>query len=139
MKNKGVTLVEVMISLVVLLIVFMGLVQASLVSIQSNMRNVIRDEAVRITSDRMTRLRTIDFADDLLADTDGDFVEDDLDPDTADDQPVVSRQIRSATVDFTINRSIANIDDDYKQISLRTSWEWQGETFSHTIAAVRGR
>jgi prepilin-type N-terminal cleavage/methylation domain-containing protein len=55
--QKGVTLVEVMIALVILLIVFIGLIQASLLTIQSNVRNLARDEAVRITADQMDMLR----------------------------------------------------------------------------------
>jgi prepilin-type N-terminal cleavage/methylation domain-containing protein len=56
-NQKGVTLVEVLISLVILLIVFMGLIQASLVSINSNLRNEMRDEAVRLASEYMSMAR----------------------------------------------------------------------------------
>ncbi len=50
--SRGVSLVEVMISLVILLIVSMGLIQASLLSVDVNIRNELRDEAVRIASER---------------------------------------------------------------------------------------
>src|SRR5512143_830774 len=60
--SRGVTLVEVMISLVILLIVFMGLIQASLLSINHNMRNSVRDEAVRIAAESMSRLRSFNYA-----------------------------------------------------------------------------
>ena len=56
-NRKGVTLVEVLISLVILLIVFMGLIQASLVSVNTNMRNAIRDGAASLASEYMTRAR----------------------------------------------------------------------------------
>jgi len=58
LNKKGVTLVEVMISLVILLFVFMGLIQASLLSINSNLRNEIRDEAVRAAAGQMTIARS---------------------------------------------------------------------------------
>ena len=57
-NKKGVSLVEVMISLVILLIVSMGLLQASLLSIDSNVRNELRDEAVRIASESMAQRRS---------------------------------------------------------------------------------
>ena len=53
LDQKGVTIVEVMISLVILLIVFLGLIQASILSINQNLRNEVRDEAARIASEYM--------------------------------------------------------------------------------------
>ncbi len=61
MNNRGVTLVEVMISMVILMVVFMGLIQASLLSINHNMRNAIRDEAVRVAAESMSRLRSFNY------------------------------------------------------------------------------
>ena len=43
MTEAGFTLVEVMIALVVLLLVFLALMQTALVSIDSNMKNNLRD------------------------------------------------------------------------------------------------
>lgn len=57
MNTRGVTLVEVMISLVILLFVFMGLIQASLLSINSNMRNEIRDTASSLAAETMSRAK----------------------------------------------------------------------------------
>lgn len=49
MPNKeGMTLVEVLIAMVVLLLVSLALMQTALVSIDANMRNVLRDEAVSV-------------------------------------------------------------------------------------------
>jgi prepilin-type N-terminal cleavage/methylation domain-containing protein len=150
-NNKGVTLVEVMISLVILLIVFMGLIQASLLSMQSNMKNVLRDEAVRITADRMSILRSAVFTD---MDKNGSA-------DTADPlaysmiygatlnlatnpqtHPELRRTVRSATVDYTVGVSVCGVsclDADHKQMTVTTTWSWQGENFTHSIVATRGR
>ena len=57
LNSKGVTLVEVMISLVILLLVFMGLIQASIVSINSNMRNLVRDGATLVAAEYMSRAK----------------------------------------------------------------------------------
>lgn len=58
LNQEGVTLVEVMIALVILLIVFMGLIQASILSINYNLHNEIRDEATRIASEYMSAARS---------------------------------------------------------------------------------
>lgn len=61
-NNRGVTLVEVMISMVILLIVFMGLIQASLLTINHNMRNEVRDEAVRVGAASIALLRSFNYS-----------------------------------------------------------------------------
>jgi len=100
--NSGVTLVEVMISLVVLLIVFLGLIQASIVTIDHNLRNELRDEAVRTASDAMSRLRTTGFNDTLLNDTAGEVVV----AFPADDPPNPVRNFRNAAVTFSIDKQL---------------------------------
>jgi len=127
MGRNGVTLVEVLIALVVLLIVFMGLMQVSIVAIQGNMRNVLRDEAVRLTADRMNRLRSVSFDHADLTATAG------------TDDPVINRAVRAATVNFTVRRIIADIDANHKQVTLTTKWAWQGEDFTHSISTIRRR
>lgn len=73
-NRRGVSLVEVMIALVILLFVFMGLLQASLLSIDANASNVLRDEAVRLANDTISAVRisplrpTIDLNRDGTAD-----------------------------------------------------------------------
>ncbi|MEK6691226.1 MAG: type II secretion system protein [Nitrospirota bacterium] len=47
-KSQGLTLVEVLIAMVILLLVSLALMQTALVSIDANMRNVLRDEAVSV-------------------------------------------------------------------------------------------
>lgn len=131
-NNKGVTLVEVMIALVILLIVFMGLIQASLLTMQSNMKNVLRDEAVRITSDRMSILRSAPFGD-INKDT------------TTDTYPLnftanTNRNVRNvANHPFNVAINVVTVGADNKQMTVTTTWSWQGENFTHSIVATRGR
>lgn len=56
MKNSGpgFTLVEMMIALLIILVALFGLIQAALLSIDNNLRNLLRDEAVRISEQAMT-------------------------------------------------------------------------------------
>jgi type IV pilus assembly protein PilV len=60
-NNRGFTLVEVLVAMVIILVLFLGLVQAALLSIDSNLRNLLRDEAVRIAEQRINELRNIPF------------------------------------------------------------------------------
>lgn len=67
--QEGVTLVEVMISLVILLVVFVGLIQTSILSVEHNMRNSVRDGAVNEANETMTQLKSRDYSDPCLTDT----------------------------------------------------------------------
>ncbi len=60
-NRDGFTLVEMMIALVIALVIFLALMQTALVGIDSNLRNVLRDEAVSIADMRMNETRNMPF------------------------------------------------------------------------------
>ena len=135
LKNKGVTLVEVMISLTIMLIVFLGLIQTSIVSIQSNTKNFLRDEAVAITSDELSRLRGANF--------------DDMNGDAAIDASPLNFTLPVAQTTrnyknippftFGVAVNVIALDPNNKQMTVTTTWQWQGEGFQHQIVTTRQR
>lgn len=121
--NKGVSLVEVMIALVVLLIVFMGLLQAALLSIDHNLRNELRDEATRIAVEEATRVRGLLFS--TLA--------------TAA-PAVATRNFRSLSQGYTVTRTVTSPDADTKEILVNVAYSYRGENFSYDFRTlVRNR
>lgn len=134
-KDRGFTLIEVMIALVVMLFVFLALLQTALLSIDSNMRNVLRDEAVRIAEGRMNEARNLSF-DSLASDTA---------PLPANSCPngfptegvPVERQFRNiASFDFCTNMTVDDLDPNNKQITITVGWIWKGEDYTHTISTI---
>ena len=75
LNKTGLTLVEVMIALVVLLFVSLALMQTALVSISANTRNSVRDAVASVAEARLNQARDIPLAN-LVADT-ADTVTDD--------------------------------------------------------------
>lgn len=138
-NNRGVTLVEVLIALTILLIVFIGLIQAAFLTINQNMRNILRDEAVQITSEQVALLRGASF--------------DDMNRDGATDAATltalnfnnawfpntINRQFKAATVAFAINRNIITLNADNKQLTVTTTWTWQGDNYQHQVLTTRRR
>jgi prepilin-type N-terminal cleavage/methylation domain-containing protein len=136
-QNKGVSLVEVMVALTVLLIVFLGMIQTSIVAIQANMKNVLRDEAVNITAGEMVKIRAAGF--------------DDLDENGSADAVPVYYFKRNQTKDFkgsvsvpfaeTIRSELLDPAGEQanKQVTITTTWSWQGENFQHQILTTRAR
>ena len=119
LNQKGVTLVEVLISLVITLVVFMGLIQASLLSIDSNLRNELRDAGVRIGSEYMARSRS-DNWNTLVSDT----------------PPPVTRTFRNRTQQFDLTRTVTVTDSNNKQIDITVSYMYRGETSTFRLNSV---
>jgi len=144
---KGVTLVEVMISLVILLLVSLALMQTALVSIDANMNNVLRDEAVNIAEQRMDEARSLPF--DFPSDPSNSLkslVDDDATHatlPTPNDCPStftlgtrVQRNFRNIIAkDFCTNRDVTDLGDA-RRVDIRVIWKWKGEDFSHSISTV---
>ena len=135
-NNKGVTLVEVMISLVIFLIVFMGLMQTALLSIDGNVRNVQRDEAITIANGELDDLRNVPF--------------DSLSVGTNCPTTPIRRDFRNIRKDYYICRIITNLDAvvNTRSIQVVIGWDHKNETaaqsptnkeFQHSITTVRRR
>ena len=127
--KKGLTLIEVMISLVVLLLVFLALLQTALVSIESNMTNVLRDEAVNIAEEKMNVERNAPFNNLVLGTT---------------VLPPEQRDIRNI-VDFTytVTRTVTELKtNNIRRVDIKVDWDWKDRTaanndaYSHTISAI---
>ncbi len=127
LNKRGFTLVEVMIALVVTLVVFLALMQTALVGIDSNMINVLRDEAVSIAGQRMNEARNTLF-DSLGAGT---------------TSGTVTRNIRNITnFSYTVTRIVTSLNTDNKQIDITIRWEWKDKTvangnpYIHSITTI---
>ena len=120
--RKGVSLVEVMIALVVLLLVFLALMQTALVSINANMNNVLRDEAVAIAEQTIIAARNTPFGS-LAATT----------------TTTETRNVRSISKTYTIVRTVTAQGVNNEQIGVAVSWDWKGESFNHNMSTIRMR
>jgi prepilin-type N-terminal cleavage/methylation domain-containing protein len=122
-NSRGVTLIEVMISLVILLIVFMGLIQASLLSINHNVRNEMRDEAVRVAAEYMSRTRSDVFSN--LAALPPGFRPFPANPPV--DPFIVTRNFRNIQHNYQVERQIESLDANTNRIAIRVSWWYPGD------------
>lgn len=151
LNKKGVTLVEVMIALVILLLVSLALMQTALVSINANMNNVLRDEAVSIAEQRLNEARNLPYAlivsDSTTIPTPNDcpttftvgpqFPLDTAVPGSFDSP--VKRSFRNIiNKDYCTNMTVTTLGaaGDARQVSIQVIWNWKGEAFSHTITTL---
>lgn len=137
-NKKGLTLIEVMVALVVLLIVFLGMMQAIAIAVNMNVKNQLRGEGVKVADERVNALKNLSFVNADLNDTGGNFINDD-DPNTNPVTNIITRSFRNFDVDFISTKRITDINTDNKRIELTVNWTWRNETFNHGVSLVLKR
>ncbi len=120
MNKSGMSLVEVLVAMTVLLVVALAMMQTALVGIDANVRNVSRDEAVSLAADRIDYFRNLP-----------DSVRTGLDNTT---EPVV-RHMRSATVEYTVYNTVTSVGDN-DSVQIRVEWTWKGEIYNATLSTI---
>jgi type II secretory pathway pseudopilin PulG len=120
------TLVEVLVSLVIVFIVFLGLSSSGLVVLNENIKNELRDEAVSVADSAVQDARRALF--DNLATLPADNV---------------LRQVRNANRPFTVTRTVASLDGDNKQVTIDVAWTRtegsQTRSYSHQVVTIARR
>jgi prepilin-type N-terminal cleavage/methylation domain-containing protein len=131
--SGGFTLVEVMVALLILLFVSVALMQTALVSIDSNMRNVLRDEAVRLAEKGVSDVRTTPFSALVVNTT------------TLGKADLKLRGFTGLSAAegkdfFTIKNTVVDLsNDNNKRVDVRVEWDWKGLAYNTTISTTRSR
>ena len=126
-NKTGFTLVEVMIALVISLVIGLALMQTAIVGIDSNMINVLRDEAVNIAERKVSDARNVPF--------------DSIVPDTS---TVVTSSMRNIiSYPYTVTQTVIQpTGSDVKVVTIEVKWDWKdktvanGNAYTHTITTV---
>lgn len=127
MLNKsGVTLVEMMIALVVLLFVSLALMQTTLVSIDSNMRNLLRNEAVSVAEQLIDDTRNTPYTDATMVDTAGVYT----------DRGAQNRSVRNVAMSYSRVRRIIDHGADNKEVRVTIGWTWKGTQYNYNFSTV---
>jgi len=126
-SEKGFSLVELLVAMVIMMIIMLGLLSSVISSIRANTGNVMREEALRLAEDELTRLRSLRFTstgvDSGLADTGW----------TTPANWTVN--MRAGTVTFSLSRQIAAIGggaNQLRRIDVAVGWDEVGGTTTQT-------
>jgi len=127
-NNKGMTIIETIISIGILIVVSFALMKTSILGMKTNMQNALRDEAVNIVEMRIDQLRNMPFptppaTNDLTATINA-----------LDTQ--VTRTFRGFTTTYTPTRTVTDLNADSKQITMSVSWVYSGQPFTHTVTTI---
>lgn len=128
-NEQGLSLLEVVVSLLIVFIVFLGLLEAGLLMFDFNIKNAIRDEGVRVTEMEMAEVRNTPFAALPVGST---------------ARPAVSRQVRGLTVTFSPTWDVTALSADNLQVAINVTWTRNAWTpsgrvlrnFSHQVTTI---
>jgi len=133
LNTRGMTLIEVMFALVLLLLTSLAMIKTGLLAIQTNMVNSLRDEAVSVAETRMNELKNEQFissATSTWLNTTG--------ASGAYDSTVY-RKIRAASsVPFKRTRIVEpiNTTPPAKQVSVIVEWTYRGQPYTHSVTSI---
>jgi len=117
------TLVEVLVSLVIVFIIFLGLSGSGLVVLNENIKNEMRDEAVSVADSAMQTARRTIFNDLVSLPADS-----------------VPRLVRNVNRPFTVTRTVTNLDMDTRQVTINVGWTRtennQLHSYSHQVSTI---
>jgi hypothetical protein len=100
----------------------MAVLHALGLSVEHNMKNIIMDEAVRISEQRMNELRNMPVTS-LISST----------PST---QLTVARNFRNTSINFTVNWMVENLSADSRTIQVLVQWRWKFIDHQHTATSI---
>lgn len=120
-NQKGVSIIELLVSMLLVSIIFTALLQISIMSTSRNMENALRDEAVAVAEMRMNEARNTPFAA-LVSDA---------------ASVAVTRNFRGVK-DFPFSTRLTRVDltTTSAQVNMVVTWTYKGRSYTHSISTV---
>lgn len=119
-KNNGFTLLELLVSLVILSIGMLGLLQAVTSAINHNMGTQLRDAAVRLADEKMAVEKSKTF--NAIS--------------TTTKREVVKLDIVNGFKNYSVVKSGSSISSSTTSVQLVVSWKYKGKRFEHVISSL---
>lgn len=123
-KQGGFTLIEVLVSIIILMVAMLGLFQSVNLALDKNLENQLRQKAVAVAEQQLNNLKGRSFSN-ITGNTSG-FV------------PVA---IGSVFKNISVQRQIVDLavtNSKTKQVSIRVWWNYRGRPYEHQTASGIG-
>jgi len=119
-RINGFTLVEFLVSIVILSVGLLGLLQAINYSIGHSMNTRLRDEAVMLADERMATEKSKKF----------DAIQ------TTTESQVVKLAVANGFKNYSVVKSAIDVTGNTKTVQVRVGWRYKGRLYSHVISSL---
>lgn len=123
-NKKAFTLVEVLVSIVILTVGLLGLLQMVNYSIHHNLTNQFRSEAIQIADNEMALEMAKPFTSIVVG------------------APVVTTVTRANNLtskSYSVSKTGTAISDNTRMVAINVSWSHKGTNYSHSISSLLSR
>lgn len=119
-NNRGFTLVEVMIAMLVLLVGMLGSLVGVMAAADHNLGNALRDEAIKIAQEKLENARAAQYA--LILNED----------------VQVQRQVRKTLYPFRVTTNVTSLgtSSSLRMITVTVQWTFKNATRSHISETI---
>lgn len=119
LNNKGFTLIEFLVAIVILMVGLLGLLQAVNVALNSDMQNQFRNEALLVADSKMAYELAKGF--DAVS--------------TTTKNENVQRRVLNAQKNFSSSRSGTTFQNS-KEVRFEVSWRYKGVRYTHDAGGL---
>jgi type IV pilus assembly protein PilV len=120
-NKRGFTLIELMVSLVILTVGLLGLLQTINVALHANMKSQMDYIGAMVADQQMAQVMAQPFANV---------------PTTAQTPVSVQRQVNLQQVNYTVTVTGTTVSANTKGVSIQVSWNYQGSVHNHYIYSM---
>lgn len=123
-RQSGFTLIEVMVSIVILMVGLLGMFQSINLALDKNLENQLRQSAIAVAEQQLNNLKGRSFSN--------------ITGNTSSFVPVASG---SAFKNISVQRQITDLsatNSKTKQVSIRVWWNYRGRPYEHQTASGIG-
>lgn len=122
-NSTGFTLVEFLVSIVILMVGLLGLLQTVNVALNTTLQNDLRNMAVSVAEEEMAQSQAVGF--DNLS--------------TGTPKPV-RRRVLIAAKNYSVFRTVTQVTDEAsastKQVTIRVTWRHKGVSYTHGASGM---